>query len=712
MLLAFADHSLDQTLLELSLLFALCIAVVVGFHRLRVPPIAGFLIAGALLGPKSFGMVQGEELVIQLAEIGVVVLLFTVGMELSLRDLFKLRRTLLLGGGLQIGLTLSLGAVGALVAGLPWGVAIFLGIVLTLSSTAAIAKLLQDRGELGSPTGRLAMSICVAQDLAVVPMILAIPLLAGGGAADGDSPIWGVAKSFFYLSCMMVAAWFVVPRALDLVSRTRSREVFVLSIFTLCLAASVLTAEMGLSLALGAFLVGLIVSESGFHHQAAAEVEPFRDALSSLFFVSIGMLFDYRIILEQPLFVLVALVIVVVGKATVIMLAAKALGLPRWVGIRGGLLMAQVGEFSFVIIQVAKGQELGLAGIEQVFYVVAVLSIALTPLLMMIGRRLTQDAARTGEVREKENKDKRRDHVIIVGFGPAGQFLANALRDQFINFIAIEMNSSTVKRFKERDYPIFLGDSSREAVLHAAGIHHARILVLAVNDPEATKKTADLAKRLNPHVRIVARANYIGEAPELMRLGVHEVVPQELETAVEIMVRTLQHYLVPSDAVGREVARVRRSVAVDQRALRPHENDLQTLADHIPGLGVEVCKVEKGAAVAGFSLQDTDLRRTSGCTVVAIKRGTQTELVIRPDSMLEEGDVVVMIGPRSRVGEAVYLFQAPSPTTLAPDQEVDLDVVDVPADEGPEGPATEQLPDAVEDAQDDEACDSSRTGAE
>ncbi|MCB9870193.1 MAG: cation:proton antiporter [Planctomycetes bacterium] len=654
-----AHSGLAEMLLELALLFALCIAVVLCFHRIKLPPIVGFLITGAVVGPHSFGLIEQPELVENLAEIGVVVLLFTVGMELSVRELLRMRRSLVLGGGLQVLVTIALGATVASLGGMPPRTAILVGFVITLSSTAVIAKLLQDRGELGTSPGRLAMSICVAQDLAVVGIILAVPLLgSGGGSGAAEMPLWRVGSSLLYLGALFAGAWLIVPRVLDLVSRARSREVFVLTIFTLCLAGATLTAAMGLSLALGAFLVGLVLAESGYHHQATAEVEPFRDALSSLFFVSIGMLFDYHVILEHPWKVGMGLLAVIVGKALVVWVAARALSLPGWVGVRAGLLLAQVGEFSFVVIQVARSNQLELGAIEGVFLVVAVLSIALTPLLMVLGRRLTERAV-PSVGGERSGPTRRKDHVVIVGFGPGGQAVAGALMAQSIPFVVIEMNAATVKAFKARGYPIFLGDSGREAVLKAAALEQARLLVLTVNDPGATRRTADLARRIAPDLHIVARTNYIGDVPVLRRLGVQEIVPQELETSIEIMVRVLRRYLVPDAEVGREVHRVRRGADMPGSAVRPHDRDDARLSEFIPGLSVEAFRVERDSAIAGFALQDSDLRRLSGCTVVAVRRQTDTDIAIRPDTVLTEGDVAVLLGPSHRIAEAGYLFATP-----------------------------------------------------
>ncbi len=669
-MLALLEHGLDNLLLDLALLFALCVAVVVVFHNLKVPPVAGFLLAGALLGPNSFGLVKQQELVQQLAEIGVVVLLFTVGMELSLKELLKMRRTLILGGGMQVGLTILLGFFVGLLADVNAGTAIFIGFLLTLSSTAAISKLLQDRGELGSPVGRLAMSICVAQDIAVVPMILFLPLLASGGGVGWGDALQQVGLTLVLLALITVGAWLLVPKILDLVSRTRSREVFVLTVFTLCLTAALMTSQLGLSLALGAFLVGLVISESGYHHQATSEVAPFRDALSSLFFVSIGMLFNFRVILEHPGMVVLALILVVVGKAFLVWVASRVLSLPRWVGIRSGLLLAQVGEFSFVLMQVGRGK-LGMSGdlgkgfsLEDIFIVVAVLSISLTPLMLMLGRRFTRSGGKDPTHREPGGgKDQRESHVVIVGFGPTGQAVARSLRELDIPYVAIEMNAATVKAFKKIGIPIFLGDSSRETVLNAAAIKRARLLVLAMNDNDATLRTAALARRLVPKLHVVARSTYLSQLPALQNMGVHDVVPQELEASVEIVVRVLRHYLVPDDQVGKQVKAMRSKAYGVKKSARPTQVDNQHLADYVPGLGVEIFKVESGSSIAGFALQDSDLRRISGCTVVAIKRDKQTDISIRPQTVLEEGDVAVLLGPANRMGEAAFLFRAPDPVS-------------------------------------------------
>lgn len=523
---------MTEVLLELALLFALCVAVAVAFHRFRLPPIVGFLVTGAIVGPYSVGLVQHEEMVRELAEVGVVVLLFTVGMEVPFGQLALLKRLILVGGGLQLGLTIGLSMVFGLLGGMQWNVALFLGFLLSLSSTAAVSKVLVDHGEFSSPHGRLGIGICVAQDLAVVPMILLVPLLVGGGEAGGGEAIGATLRHLGTLIGVVIVAKLLVPRILDMVARTRSRELFVLTLATVCLSMAAVTGYLGMSLALGAFLAGILLADTDHHAHAAAEVEPFRDALASLFFVSIGMLFDWRTIVESPWLVLLALSAVLAGKTAVVMLASRVLGQPGWVQLRAGLLLAQVGEFSFVLATQAGGTALP-ANAERIFLVVAVLSIALTPVLYAAGKTIVLRARRRdgdGGSRSAQRTGLQ-DHAIVIGYGPTGRTVVQGLRSLGLPVIAAEMNAATVKAEKLKGVPIVLADATRIPVLKGLGIERARLIVLAVNDGGATTRITQVVRQVAPHVHVLARASYIAEVERLQQMGAHEVVPQELEAS-------------------------------------------------------------------------------------------------------------------------------------------------------------------------------------
>jgi len=654
-------HSLDPILLDLVLLFAVCIAVVLVCRRLEMPPVVGFLVTGALVGPSSLGLVKNTELVEYLAEVGVIVLLFTVGMELSLRKLLLMRRAILLTGGIQVLGTTVLGAGVALVAGLGLGQAILLGFVLTLSSTAAVTKLLGDRGEISRPSGRIAVSMCVAQDLAVIGMILVVPLLGGQGKPVGET-LLGVARSFGWLGLIAVAATIVIPWVLGLVSRARSHELFVLAVITLCLAVSVATARIGASLALGAFLAGLVLAGSDYRHQAVSEVEPFRDALGSLFFVSIGMLFDFRIILADPLVVGLSLAAVIVGKTGVAFLAAKCLRLPFWVAARAALMIAQVGEFSFVLLEVA-GKGFLPETLQKTFLVVAVLSISVTPVLFWLGRSLSRHAHKA-DAREASERDDLHSHAIIIGFGPLGQTLAELFKSLAIPYQIIEMNVSTVRHYKSLGEPIHLGDASRMAILQAAGISSARLLVLVASDPDATQRTAVLARRLAPNLRIIARAIFLSDVPHLQSAGIEEVVAQELETATEMAARAMRHFLIPDAEVRHQIRHIRdQGYGIEQVA--PEHDAMSTdVSDFIPDLRVQIFKIGLGSEIAGQSIAETDLRSRVGINLIAIQREGKSILQLEPDLVLQEDDIVVAIGSPDALELAYSLFDEESEEAL------------------------------------------------
>ena len=658
--------ALDRDLLDLALLFGLCVATAIGFLRLRMPPAVGFVVAGALVGPYALGLVDESRvhLIESLAEVGVVMLLFTVGIELSLRQLVKMRRAVLLGGGFQVLATLGLGALAATLGGLPPGTAIFLGFLLALSSTAAVTKLLADRGEFSAPHGQFCVAVCIAQDLAVIPMILSLPILAGWQSADGgDSAmaeiLTGLARTLGYLAGFVALAWVALPKVMDLVVGTRSRELFVLAVFGMCLAMAAFTGSLGLSLALGAFLAGLVLSESPYHHQAFGEVQPLRDALSSLFFVSIGMLFDWRVIAEVPGTVILALLSVILGKTLLVMVAAHLARAPLWVAVRSGFTLAQVGEFSFVLVTLAGGTGLLDETLRRTFVVVAVLSIAATPLLAWTGKRIVLAYRRTRTPSHSATKaGELSDHVVVIGFGPVGRTTAEALERLHIPYRVIEMNAATVKAERARGVPIFAGDSSRPAVLQAAGLQRARLLVVAINDPQAARRTVAQASLMAPNVRVVTRAIYNGEVAALQHAGADEVVPQELETSVEVLVRVLRRYLIPDDEVGRQVRRVRDSVPGSERAAPPDLPDPLDLTNVLQGITVAVHRVEADSPMEDSSLAEVNLRRRSGCTVVAIQRRGATDTQLDGDTRMQAGDLAVLLGPVGRIASAAVLFRS------------------------------------------------------
>ena len=656
---------------DLLLIFGLGVLVVLVFHRARLPPIAGFLVTGVLCGPFGFGLIDGVQHVEALAEVGVILLLFTVGIEFSVEELSRVRTFLLTGGALQVSLTLGATTAAAVALGLRLPVAVFLGMLVALSSTAIVIRMLADRNELDAPHGRAAIGILIFQDLVVVPMVLITPFLGGAGGEMKDLLIV-IAKAAVFIALAVAAARWLVPWLLQLVVGTRKREIFLLTIVLLCFGMAVASAQVGLSMALGAFIAGLILSGSEYSHQALGEVLPLREVFNSLFFVSIGMLFDARVVLAHPGYILGGLVAVVALKTVITSSIVMMLGHPLRVALMTGAITSQIGEFSFVLSKVGVNAGLLDAQLSQAFIAVAVGSMMLTPLVDRLAPRVAARLERwlpgtyvrgravTAIVRGEH--PTLHDHVIIVGYGVNGRNLARMLGRAGIAFMVVEMNPDAVRAERRRGRPIMYGDATRPEILHLAGIDRARVLVLAISDAGATRSAVHLARRMNPQLHIVVRSRYVQEIPALVAVGTDEVVPEEFETSIEISSRVLRRYLVPRDVIERLIREVRSDSYEMLRTISETHAPASAIDRFLADLALEVYRVEPNSAVVGTRLADSGLRDRN-VSVVAIQRRDAT---LRSTPMgtdtLEEGDAVLLLGPPERLTDVAPLFRSGAAT--------------------------------------------------
>jgi CPA2 family monovalent cation:H+ antiporter-2 len=652
---------------DLLLIFGLGVIVVVAFHRLRLPPIVGFLFTGALCGPFGFGLVDGVHNVEALAEVGVVLLLFTVGIEFSVEELSRVRTFLLKGGTLQVALTLGAVTAATFALGTRLPVAVFLGMLVALSSTAIVIRMLADRNELDAPHGRAAIGILIFQDLVVVPMVLLTPFLGGAGG-DATALLVVVAKAAVFIGLAIAAARWLVPWLLHAVVATRKRETFLLTIILLCLGTALASARAGLSLALGAFIAGLILSESEYSHQALGEVLPLREVFNSLFFVSIGMLLDARIIVDRPGLILGALAAVVLLKTAITSGIVMVLGHPLRIALMTGVITSQIGEFSFVLSKIGANAGLLDAQLSQLFITVAVGSMILTPFLERMTPRVaarlerwlpgTYVRGRAVTLTMRGAMPPLTDHVIIVGYGVNGRNLARALGRAGIPFIVLEMNPDVVRDERKHGRPIIYGDSTRQEILRLAGIDRARVLVLAISDAAATRAAVDLARRINRQLHIVVRTRYVEEIGSLKAVGTDEVIPEEFETSIEISSRVLRRYLVPRDVIEGLIREVRSDSYEMLRTMSDTHSPAAGFDRFLADLSLEVYRVERGASLAGATLAKCGLR-DCGVSVVAIQRHDAT-MRSSPtgDDILGEGDAVLLLGPPGRLAEVGRLFRA------------------------------------------------------
>ncbi|MBW2688361.1 MAG: cation:proton antiporter [Deltaproteobacteria bacterium] len=651
---------------DIVIIFGLAIVVLLICHRLRVPAVVGFLLTGIFVGPYGFGLVEAIHEVETLAEIGIVLLLFTIGIEFSFERLLQIKKSVLMGGSLQVFLTFLATFFIASQLGMPSGVAIFIGFLVALSSTAIVLKLIQDRAEVDSPHGRTTLGILIFQDIIIVPMLLITPLLAGVTEDVGATVLILLAKGIGIILLVMVSTKWLVPQLLYQIARTRNQEVFLLSIVVICLGVAWLTSSAGLSLALGAFLAGLIISESEYSHQALGNLLPFRDVFTSFFFVSIGMLLDVGFLFQNPGTIVLITLGVLALKSVIACFAAILLGLPFRTSVLVGLALSQVGEFSFILSRTGVEHGLLTGNIYQTFLAFSVLSMAATPFIINLAPRAADILLRlplppkltTGfrPVPSAEVKGKK-DHLIIIGFGVNGRNVARAARLSGIPYAIIEMNPETVRSEQARGEPIYYGDSTQEVVLQHADIKDARIVVSAINDPSSTRRTTEIVRRLNPTVHLIVRSRYIQEMKSLYELGANEVIPEEFETSVEIFTRVLTKYLVPRDEIEALVAEIRSDGYEMFRNLSQKSSALADLSLQIPDIEISTLKLVENSPFVEKSLAEIELRKKYGVTVLAIRRDSKVRSHLDVNMPFCAGDVLFVLGPPDRVAIVAALAQ-------------------------------------------------------
>jgi len=551
---------------DLVVIFAVAVVVVTALHRLKIPSIAGFILAGILVGPRGFGLIDDVHQVEVLAETGVALLLFGIGLEISLERLRRLWWPVLVGGALQVGLTAAATFAVCRLLGYPPNLALFIGFVIAISSTAIVLQGLEARGELDAPHGRLTLGILVFQDLSVVPMMLAIPLLSGLGPS-AQNLFSALLRTVAILAGVLLAARLIVPQALRLIAKTRQRNLFVVAVLLVSIGTAWVLSICGIPLALGAFLAGLVVAGSEYRHQALADLISFRDVFTSIFFVSIGMLLDLGAILENIIPILILLMAVLAGKSGLVFITAMIMRLPLRVCVLAAAALAQVGEFSFILMRGAQTTGLVTDHLAGNLVVVAVLSMFVTPFGLSLGPHL---AAGVGKIQvltrllkvstaedAAEEVRTMHDHVIIGGYGLAGQQLAQALRQSGIPYVIAELNVENVRNAVSRGEPAYFCDITSLEVLECLRAANAGELVLLINDPDANQRAVKAARSLAPNLHIVVRASYQLDIRPLLKAGANEIIAAEIEAAVEVVSRTLNRHQVDPEQVAVHLSRIR-----------------------------------------------------------------------------------------------------------------------------------------------------------
>ncbi len=635
--------------------------------RLRLVPIVGFLLAGVLIGPNALGLVRDQALVDATAEIGVILLLFTIGIEFSLEKLARIQKLIFGGGTLQVGLSIAVTAGILMIFGVDWKTGIFTGMLVALSSTAIVLKLLADKGETNSEPGQIGLGLLIFQDLAIVVMVLLVPVLAGTGS-DGAAGIGlALAKAVGIIVIVLLVARRIMPQILEQVAKTCSPELFLLTIIAICFGTAYLTSLAGVSLSLGAFLAGLMVSESEFSHHALSETLPLQILFSATFFVSVGMLLDVGYLASNLPIIAAAIAVVLAIKVVTTGLSVRALGYKMPVAAASALMLAQIGEFSFVLERA--GREVGLfpmgmgtAG-SQTLIATTVVLMVVTPLMMNLGTSLSERIVRRRErtgmaVTADELPDhpiELEDHVIVAGYGRAARWLVRVLAGSGIPYIITTLSPDGANEAAAQGLPVVRGDATKPFLLNHINIDSAKMLVIADDDPPMAHRITAVARSLNPTMRIVVRTRYTAEVDGLAEAGADAVIAEELESVVHIFGEVLRDYRIPAEEIDahEELARKNGYSALFDMNI---DNSIFKCETGNECLDTRTVKVREDAPVAGKPISALSLM-DMGLTVKSVVRGAlefeppPSELVLVP------GDELVIAGETRAFAQSAAFFR-------------------------------------------------------
>ena len=644
---------------DIAFIFFISIIILIICYKLKISSIIGFLIAGVIAGPAGLGLVHNTGNIEFLAEIGVILLLFVIGMEMSIDKLMKSKQMLFLGGGVQILSTIAIITALVFLFGYDWHLAIFAGFLVSFSSTAVDLKILQERKEIDTPHGQAALSIHIFQDLALIPMMLITPYLIGEDGINTTSAIGALLIGIGIIIVVFAVSRNIVPTLLYRAASIKDQELFVYIVLATCMLIAYLSELIGLSFALGAFLAGLIVAESEYSTHALYNILPFKDIFMSFFFVSTGMMFAIAVLFEHYILIIALVIGAILIKLLTGMLGAFIGGGSAQVVIKAGFHLSFMSEFTLILASIGYAAGLLTDTIYQVVLAVTIISMALGPFIInfsdkiapKLGTRLSKRLQAKYDYDEFEC-DEIKDHIIIVGYGPSGKNVAHSATLAQIPYRVIELNPDTVKAERAKGVPILYGDAGQAEVLVHAGIMSARICVIVIDNLFATQQAVKMARELNPAVHIIARTRFIGEVQNLLEIGAHEVISQEFEASIEVFSRVLHSYLMPRDEIQKIIHEIRSGGYEMYRNLQKLPYSFADVKSMQEDMDIETIRISASSPYCDVMLKDTSLRSEHNLTIVAIKRGKLVIPVPTGDETILAGDIVMVFGKPEDVIDA------------------------------------------------------------
>lgn len=647
---------------DIVIIFALSTLVNFLFTKIKVPTIIGYLLTGVIAGPHLLSLVGSPHQIELMAEIGVVLLMFTIGLEFSINHLFRIRKIVFVGGFLQLILTAGITMLISRLYSLSWSSGLFIGFLTALSSTAVVLKLMQERSEITSNYGRTVLGILIFQDIILIPLLLFTPMLGGEMTDQSNQLVLLLGKTLVLVGLVYVGNRWLMPKLLQLVAHTKNQELFMMSIFVICLSVALLTSEMGISLAFGAFLAGLMISESEYSHNAFGHLIPFKDTFTSFFFVSIGMLLDLGFVENHLGLVISTVLLVLAVKMIIAGGTAFVLGHTFRGTIMVGFALCQVGEFSFILAQSGLKYNLIPEYYYQLFLAVAVISMSITPILIMISRPVANQLLKFPlprvwvdglfplpqiEIPEYKN------HVVFIGKDSRSLNLSVMAKYTHLPYISIIFDPVTVKKLQEKGETVIYGDATNDPILEKAYVQNAEIVVISVGNLIVSMSIIERVREMNPHVFIIVRTKHVFDVEELYKLGADQVIPEEFETAIDLFERVLKKRLVPQREINLIIAKIRD----DHYGIFREETDRSNLLfNELPNIEITALKVRDDSFVIGKTISEIRFRKVFGVTLVAVLR--QDQLIEHPDvnTQLEKHDIVYIMGRSEQIAQAFELF--------------------------------------------------------
>lgn len=641
---------------DILIVLAFAIPIIYLFNKLNLPSIIGFIVTGVLIGPNFLKIITDFEGINQLAEIGVALLLFTIGIEISFNNFLKNFKEILLIGGFQILGTITLGFLFGITIGFNAQQSIFLGFIVTHSSSAIILKMISDRDEIETPHGKIATGVLVLQDLSILPMMLLIPILGASSETTFVEISLRLFGSLVFIVVIFLIAKFLMPYILYQLIQIQMRDVFIIGVIVLSFGIAFLTQMIGLSFAIGAFIAGLVISETDYTHQVIGEIIPFKEVFTSFFFISFGMLLNLDYLLSNPLVNFILLVSVIIFKALIIILIVLTQKYPLRIAALVGLYLSQIGEFSFVLILKSYEYSLLPESFINQFISISILTMFISPILLKLSPYISSKIPQLEKLSTDNYLTNLKNHVVVIGYGLNGRNVSKVLREAHIPYVVIEANPKNFLHAKKEGEIIINGDATKKEILELVHIKQAKIVVVAISDSMATRIIVRLVRELNPNVYLIVRTRYVRDIEDLIKLGADEVIPEEFETSIQILSRVLKKFHIPNSVILAQANALRTESYGIFRDVRFTEHAFDQINQILAQGTIDTVLISNEHFAANKTLKEIDLRAITNATVISVIRDNQFIPNPSGNFTVHPSDLLVLFGTHNAIDRAIELL--------------------------------------------------------